>query len=196
MDKKKSKINLEKLTNIIKPMTRLQLNKFVSNLNKQLKINNASKMKRTELEAELLARADIIIDMIDNDKELKLFDTTTKPREYKITKEEETQLSKDINELSQKAIEEENIGTKQKLIKEARKKAAKLAKSTIKENDNKTTPKKEETKKKTTPVETFEMLSKKFDELSNKILKEKNQGVKQKMMKESSEIMDKMIKMS
>lgn len=196
MDKKKSKINLEKLTNIIKPMTRLQLNKFVSNLNKQLKINNASKMKRTELEAELLARADIIIDMIDNDKELKLFDTTTKPREYKITKEEETQLSKDINELSQKAIEEENIGTKQKLIKEARKKAAKLAKSTIKENDNKTTPKKEETKKKTTQVETFEMLSKKFDELSNKILKEKNQGVKQKMMKESSEIMDKMIKMS
>jgi hypothetical protein len=180
----------------MKPMTRLQLNKFVSNLNKQLKINNASKMKREDLEAELLTRADIIIDMIDNDKELKLFDTTTKPREYKITKEEESKLSKEIDELSKKAMEEENIGTKQKLIKEAKKKATKLAKSTVKETDTTTVAKKEEPKKKSEPVETFESLSKKFDELNKQIMKERDTGAKQKLMKQSTEIMGKMQKMA
>lgn len=196
MSKKKTMQNLQKLTDIMKPMTRLQLNKFVSNLNKELKITNASKMKREDLEAELLMRADIIIEMIDKDKELKLFDTTTKPREYKITKEEEAKLSKEIDELSQKAIEEENIGTKQKLIKEAKKKATKLAKSTVKETDAKTVAKKEEPKKKSEPVETFESLSKKFDELSKQILKERDTGAKQKLMKQSNEIMEKMQKMA
>lgn len=196
MSKKKTMQNLQKLTDIMKPMTRLQLNKFVSNLNKELKITNASKMKREDLEAELLMRADIIIEMIDKDKELKLFDTTTKPREYKITKEEEAKLSKEIDELSQKAMEEENIGAKQKLIKEAKKKATKLAKSTVKETDAKTVAKKEEPKKKSEPVETFESLSKKFDELSKQILKERDTGAKQKLMKQSNEIMEKMQKMA
>ena len=196
MSKKKTMQNLQKLTDIMKPMTRLQLNKFVSNLNKELKITNASKMKREDLEAELLTRADIIIDMIDKDKELKLFDTTTKPREYKITKEEETKLSKEIDELSQKAMDEENMGTKAKLIKEAKKKATKLAKSTVKDGDNKTPAKKEEPKKKSEPVETFESLSKKFDELSKQIMKERDTGAKQKLMKQSNEIMEKMQKMA
>jgi hypothetical protein len=192
MSKKKTMMNLQKLTDIMKPMTRLQLNKFVSNLNKELKITNASKMKREDLEAELLMRADIIIDMIDKDKELKLFDTTTKPREYKITKEQELELSKQIDELSKKAMEEEDMGQKTKLIKEAKKKASKLAKSTVGE----TSPKKEQPKMNSEPKETFENLSKKFDELNKKILKEKDMGTKQKMMKESSEIMAKMQKMA
>jgi hypothetical protein len=192
MSKKKTMMNLQKLTDIMKPMTRLQLNKFVSNINKELKITNASKMKREDLEAELLMRADIIIDMIDKDKDLKLFDTTTKPREYKITKEQELELSKQIDELSQKAMDEKDMGQKAKLIKEAKNKASKLAKSTVGE----TSPKKEQPKMKSEPKETFENLSKKFDELSKKILKEKDMGTKQKMMKESSEIMTQMQKMA
>jgi hypothetical protein len=192
MSKKKTMMNLQKLTDIMKPMSRLQLNKFVSNINKELKITNASKMKREDLEAELLTRADIIIDMIDKDKELKLFDTTTKPREYKITKEQELELSKQIDELSQKAMDEKDMGQKAKLIKEAKNKASKLAKSTVGE----TSPKKEQPKMKSEPKETFENLSKKFDELSKKILKEKDMGTKQKMMKESSEIMTQMQKMA
>jgi hypothetical protein len=196
MSKKKTMMNLQKLTDIMKPMTRLQLNKFVSNLNKELKITNASKMKREDLEAELLTRADIIIDMIDKDKELKLFDTTTKPREYKITKEQELELSKQIDELSKKAMEEEDMGQKTKLIKEAKKKANKLAKSTVGEASSKTSSKKEQPKMNSEPKETFENLSKKFDELNKNILKETNIGTKQKMMKESSEIMAKMQKMA
>jgi protein-tyrosine-phosphatase len=189
MDKKKSIINVNKLTSIIKPMTRLQLNKFVSNLNKQLKITNASKMKRTELESELLMNADIIIDMIENDKELKLFDTTTKPKQFKITQEEQNQMSKEIMEISQKAIEEKDMGAKSKLTKEALKKSQKLAKSTISDMPTKQ-------KIKVDDKETEDMLHKKFSELSKKILKEKDIAIKQKMMKESSEIMNKLQKMA
>jgi len=196
MSKKKTMMNLQKLTDIMKPMSRLQLNKFVSNINKELKITNASKMKREDLESELLMRADIIIDMIDKDKELKLFDTTTKPREYKITKEQELELSKQINELSQKAMDEKDLGQKAKLTREANNKASKLAKSTVSETTSKTTSKKQEPKMKSESKETFENLSKKFDELSKKILKEKDMGTKQKMMKESSEIMTQMQKMA
>jgi hypothetical protein len=100
MSKKKTMMNLQKLTDIIKPMSRMQLNKFVSNLNKDLKITNASKMKREELEAELLTRADIIIAMIDKDKELKLFDTTTKPRAKKISQDELDKANERINQLT------------------------------------------------------------------------------------------------
>jgi hypothetical protein len=194
MSKKKTMMNLQKLTDIIKPMSRMQLNKFVSNLNKELKITNASKMKREDLESELLMRADIIIAMIDKDKDLKLFDTTTKPREYKITKEQELALSKEVDELSKKAMEETDLSNKARLIKEAKKKATKLSKSVIKETSTSTVAKKAETKKEE-PKETFETLSKKFDELSKRILKETDASVKQKLMKESSDIMSKMQKM-
>jgi hypothetical protein len=147
MSKKKSMMNLQKLTDIMKPMTRLQLNKFVSNLNKELKITNASKMKREDLEAELLTRADIIIDMIDKDKDLKLFDTTTKPRAKKISQEELDKANERITKLTKlikrtrdrreiesymKEIEELNklithpnlqiIGTKKEVITEQKKK--------------------------------------------------------------------------
>ena len=147
MSKKKTMMNLQKLTDIMKPMSRLQLNKFVSNLNKELKITNASKMKREDLEAELLTRADIIIDMIDKDKELKLFDTTTKARAKKISQEELDKANERITKLTKlikrtrdrreiesymKEIEELNklithpnlqiIGTKKELITEQKKK--------------------------------------------------------------------------
>jgi hypothetical protein len=194
MSKKKSIENVNKLTEMLKPMSRMQLNKFVSNLNKELKITNASKMKREELESELLMRADIIIAMIDKDKDLKLFDTTVKPREYKITKEEELSLSKEVDELSKKAMDETDLSQKARLIKEAKKKATKLSKSVIKETSASTVAKKVETKKEE-PKETFDTLSKKFDELSKRILKEKDMSVKQKLMKESSDIMSKMQKM-
>lgn len=194
MSKKKSIENVNKLTEMLKPMSRMQLNKFVSNLNKELKITNASKMKREELESELLMRADIVIAMIDKDKDLKLFDTTVKPREFKITKEEELALSKEVNELSQKAMDETDIAQKTKLIKQARNKATKLSKSIVKETSASTVTKKAEAKKEA-PKETFEILSKKFDELSKRILKEKDMGTKQKMMKESSDIMSKMQKL-
>ena len=187
-------MNLQKLTDIIKPMSRMQLNKFVSNLNKELKITNVSKMKREDLESELLMRADIIIAMIDKDRDLKLFDTTVKPREYKITKEQELALSKEVDELSKKAMEETDLSNKARLIKEAKKKATKLSKSVIKETSTSTVAKKAETKKEE-PKETFETLSQKFDELSKRILKETDASVKQKLMKESSDIMSKMQKM-
>jgi hypothetical protein len=194
MSKKKTMMNLQKLTDIIKPMSRMQLNKFVSNLNKELKITNVSKMKREDLESELLMRADIIIAMIDKDRDLKLFDTTVKPREYKITKEQELALSKEVDELSKKAMEETDLSNKARLIKEAKKKATKLSKSVIKETSTSTVAKKAETKKEE-PKETFETLSQKFDELSKRILKETDASVKQKLMKESSDIMSKMQKM-
>lgn len=192
--KKKSIMNINKLTEILKPMSRMQLNKFVSNLNKELKITNASKMKREELESQLLLRADIIIEMIDKDKDLKLFDTTVKPREYKITKEQEIKLSKEIDELSQKAINEKDDMQKSKLTREAKKKATKLSKSVVKDeakvSEVKPTIKKEE------PKETIDSLSKKFDEISKKILRGTNPSQKQKLMKESSEIMEKIQKIN
>lgn len=138
MDKKKSLMNLEKLRNIIKPMKRLELNKFVSKINKELKITNASKMKREQLETELLSKADIIIDMIDKDTENKLFDTSKK--EMSEMKEEVTakkptksgesfdELSNKFKELSKMILKEKDLNVKQKMMKESSKIMEKLTK--------------------------------------------------------------------
>lgn len=198
--KKKNIDNVNKLTTILKPMSRLQLNKFVSNLNKDLKISGAAKMKRNELEAELLNRADMIISMIDKDKNLKLFDSTVKPRPVYMTKEEEKQMYKEVKRLLKKIKQEEDISKKLKMGLEVQKIQEKLQKAVIKEGNE--TPKKTQSKPlqaqsvvepKMTNDEKNKIL-KKIDELFAKAIGETNQSKREKILTEEIPTLQALIK--
>jgi chromosome segregation ATPase len=100
MDNKNKSKNISKLMDLMKPLTKVQLVSLARNLNKELKIPNVSTLKRQDLETEMIMRADIIINLIDKDKKLALFENKSKKRVKTITQKQYDDANSRINKLT------------------------------------------------------------------------------------------------
>jgi vacuolar-type H+-ATPase subunit I/STV1 len=85
---------------LMKPLTKVQLVSLARNLNKELKIPNIHTLKRHDLETEMIMRADIIINLIDKDKKLSLFENRSKKRVKTITQKQYGDANSRINKLT------------------------------------------------------------------------------------------------
>ena len=123
MNNNKSK-NVNKLMDLMKPLTKVQLVSLARNLNKELKIVGVSTLKRQDLETEMIMRADIIINLIDKNKNLSLFDNNTKKREKTITQEQYNDANKRLSvvaKLMKKTKDRREIDSYMKEINELNK---------------------------------------------------------------------------
>lgn len=178
--------HVEKLNKIIRNMKRVELNKFVSKINHELKISNATKLKRADLESQLLMKAHIIIPLIDSDKELKLFSTETKKRVKYISKEEEKEITDELKSLSKKIKKEKDETKRPGLIKRYNELSTKLRVSEIREEGVKET--KKEAKKEILKPVNKEEIKRKANELTQKLLKAKDPAERLAISKLLSEL--------
>jgi len=123
MNNNKSK-NVNKLMDLMKPLTKIQLVSLARNLNKELKIVGVSTLKRQDLETEMIMRADIIINLIDKNKNLSLFDNNIKKKEKTITQEQYDDANKRLSvvaKLMKKTKDRREIDSYMKEINELNK---------------------------------------------------------------------------
>jgi hypothetical protein len=116
--------NVNKLMDLMKPLTKVQLVSLARNLNKELKIVGISTLKRQDLETQMIMRADIIINLIDKDKNLALFDNNSKKRVKTITQKQYDDSNKrlsDITKLMKKTKDRREIDSYMKEINELNK---------------------------------------------------------------------------
>jgi hypothetical protein len=183
--------NTEQLKKIITGMSRLELNKFVSVLNKDLKIgSNLSKVKRAELEAMILMKADNIMPLLKGKGSYEKYFVFAEPKKRvkKMSEKEFKQTEEMIKQLNKQAKAEMNEDKKDKLFRESLKLQRSLIDvevvKEIKPKEIKMVDKEEEKK-----------ISEEIKKLNELALKEKDIGKKQTLIKKVRELNDKLMKM-